>query len=141
MRSRYPSRGSSLEYYLWIFTRLSGVLMLLMAAFGMVYNNLVGGRLLMDVAAQFRWGFFPIYWHVQNTNVPDVYPNWSNSFWQVYALILLAVAAMHGFNGLRVVVEDYIHRPYLLLFAKGLVIVLFFFTLFAGSVIVFELFV
>jgi succinate dehydrogenase hydrophobic anchor subunit len=48
---------------------------------------------------------------------------------------------MHGFNGLRVVVEDYIHRPYLLLVAKWLVLILFLFTLFAAAVIVFELFV
>ena len=141
MRSRYPDRGSTLEYTLWIFTRLSGVLMLLLGAFAVVYNNLVGGRTLMDIAAQYRWGFFPTYWHVQNTNVPDVFPNWSNSFWQIYALLLFLVAAIHGFNGLRIVVEDYVHRPYLLLFAKGLVAVLFLFTLFAGAVIIFELFV
>jgi succinate dehydrogenase hydrophobic anchor subunit len=48
---------------------------------------------------------------------------------------------MHGFNGLRVVAEDYIHRPYLLLFAKWLVLILFLFTLLAGTIIVFELFI
>ncbi|UCC89544.1 MAG: hypothetical protein JSV81_09600 [Anaerolineales bacterium] len=141
MRSRYPNRGSGLEYYLWIFTRLSGILMLFMAAFGIVYANLAGGRTLLDMAAQYRWGFFPTYWHVQNSDIPDVFPNWSNSFWQIYAVLLFFVAAVHGFNGLRVVVEDYVHRPYLLLFAKWLVFVLFLFTLFAAAVIVFELFV
>jgi succinate dehydrogenase / fumarate reductase membrane anchor subunit len=141
MRSRYPDQGSALEYYLWMFTRLSGVLMLLMGAFGIVYANLAGGRTLMDMATQYRWAFFPTYWHVQNSDIPDVFPNWSNSFWQIYAIILFFVAAVHGFNGLRIVVEDYIHRPYLLLFAKGLVFVLFLFTLLAAVVIVFELFV
>jgi succinate dehydrogenase / fumarate reductase membrane anchor subunit len=141
MRSRYPSRGSTFEYYAWLFTRLSGILMLLMAAFAIVYANLAGGRTLMDMPTQYRWGFFPIYWHVQNSDIPDVFPNWSNSFWQVYAALLFLVAAMHGFNGLRVVVEDYIHRPYLLLFAKWLVLILFLFTLFAGTIIVFELFI
>jgi succinate dehydrogenase / fumarate reductase membrane anchor subunit len=70
-----------------------------------------------------------------------VFPNWSNSFWQIYGVLLLLVAIMHGFNGLRVVVEDYIHRPYLLLFAKSLIFILFLFTLFAGAFIVFELFI
>jgi succinate dehydrogenase / fumarate reductase membrane anchor subunit len=141
MRSRYLSRGSTFEYYMWLFTRLSGILMLLMAAFGIVYANLAGGRTLMDMPTQYRWSFFPTYWHVQNSDIPDVFPNWSNSFWQVYAVLLFLVAAIHGFNGLRVVVEDYIHRPYLLLFAKWLVVILFLFTLLAGTVIVFELFI
>jgi len=141
MRSRYPKCGSAFEYYMWLFTRLSGVLMLFMGAFGIVYANLAGGRTLLDMATQYRWAFFPTYWHVQNSDIPDVFPNWSNSFWQVYAILLLLVAAMHGFNGLRVVVEDYIHRPYLLLFAKFSVYILFLFTLFAAAVIVFELFV
>ena len=141
MRSRYLSRGSTFEYYMWLFTRLSGILMLLMAAFGIVFANLAGGRTLMDMPTQYRWSFFPTYWHVQNSDIPDVFPNWSNSFWQVYAVLLFLVAAIHGFNGLRVVVEDYIHRPYLLLFAKWLVVILFLFTLLAGTVIVFELFI
>ncbi len=141
MRSRYPDQGSSLEYYLWLFTRLSGVLMLFMAAFSIVYANLVGGRTLMNMATQYRWGFFPIYWHVQNSDIPDVFPNWSNSFWQIYAMLLIFFAAIHGFNGLRVVVEDYVHRPILLLFAKGLVFFLFLFTLATALVIIFELFI
>jgi succinate dehydrogenase / fumarate reductase membrane anchor subunit len=141
MRSQYANRGSGFEYFMWLFTRLSGVLMLLMGAFGIVYANLAGGRTLMDMSTQYRWGFFPIYWHVQNSDIPDVFPNWSNSFWQVYGVLLFLVAATHGFNGLRVVVEDYVHRPYLLLFAKWLIFILFLFTLFAGAVIVFELFV
>jgi succinate dehydrogenase hydrophobic anchor subunit len=115
--------------------------MLLLGAFGIAYSNLAGGRTLMDMPTQYRWGFFPIYWHVQNSDIPDVFPNWSNSFWQIYGVLLFLVAAMHGFNGLRVVVEDYIHRPYLLLFVKWLIVILFLFTLFAGAVIVFELFV
>ena len=140
MRSRYPGQGSSLEFYLWLFTRLSGVFMLFMAAFGIVYANLAGGRTLLDVAAQYRWSFFPIYWHVQNTAVPDVVPNWSNSFWQISCLLLVFIAAVHGFNGLRGVVEDYIHRPLLLLVAKGLVFVAFLYVLGTAAVIIFELF-
>jgi succinate dehydrogenase hydrophobic anchor subunit len=113
--------------------------MLFMAAFGIVYANLAGGRTLLDIAAQYRWSFFPIFWHVQNS-VPDVFPDWSNSFWQVYCLLIFFVAAVHGFNGLRIVVEDFVHRPLLLLAAKGSVLVLFFFVLSAGTVIIFELF-
>jgi succinate dehydrogenase / fumarate reductase membrane anchor subunit len=127
------------EYYLWLFTRLSALLMLFAGAAGIVYAN-VWGRTMMDAPAQYRWAFFPIYWHVQNTNVPDVFPVWSNAFWRVCCTILLFVASLHGFNGLRVVVEDYIHPPLLLLLLKGLIALLFMFTFGAGTVIIFEWF-
>ncbi len=140
MRFRYAGQGSALEYYLWLFTRLSAVCMLFIGAFGIVYANLAGGRLMMDTPTQYRWGFFPIYWHVQNSDIPDVFPNWSNAFWHVYGMIFLFIAAVHGFNGLRIVVEDYVHRPILLLLAKGLVFVLFLFVVGAAGVLIFELF-
>jgi succinate dehydrogenase hydrophobic anchor subunit len=132
-------QGSVLEYYLWLFTRLSAVLMLFVGAAGIVYANLLG-RTMMDAPAQYRWAFFPIYWHVQNTDVPDVFPFWSNAFWRVYCTILVSIAAAHGFNGLRVVMEDYIHRPLLLLFAKGLILLSLLFVLGTAIVIIFELF-
>ena len=140
MRFRHAGQGSALEYYLWLFTRLSAVLMLFIGAFGIVYANLAGGRLTMDAATQYRWGFFPIYWHVQNSNIPDVFPNWSNAFWRVCGMIFLFIAAVHGFNGLRIVVEDYIHRPLLLLLGKGLVFVVFLFVVGAAGVVIFELY-
>ena len=133
-------QGSTLEHYLWLFTRLSGVVLLFAGAFGIVYANLAGGRTMMDTATQYRWALFPTYWHVQNSDIPDVFPNWSNAFWQVYGMILLFFATIHGFNGLRVVVEDFVHRPVLLFFARGLILVLFLSTLGAATVIVFELF-
>ncbi len=64
----------------------------------------------MDVAAQMRWAFFPIPFHVESTSV-EVTPYFSNPFWQVYSFILVAFAATHGFNGLRVILEDYVHSP------------------------------
>ncbi len=139
MSLRRPAQGASLEYYLWQFTRLSAVLMLFVGAAGIVYANLFG-RTSMDAPAQYRWAFFPIYWHVQNTDVPDVYPLWSNAFWRVYCTILAFIALLHGFNGLRVVVEDYVHRPIPLLFARGIVALSFLFVAGAAVVVIFEWF-
>jgi len=127
------------EYYLWLFTRLSAILMLCAGAAGIVYANL-WGRTLMDAPAQYRWAFFPIYWHVQNTDVPDVFPVWSNAFWRVWCTILLFLASLHGFNGLRVVIEDYLHPPVLLLLVKGFIGLLFMLVFGAGTVIIFEWF-
>ena len=132
-------QSSRLEYSLWLFTRLSAVLMLFVGAVGIAYASLFG-RTLMDAQAQYRWAFFPIYWHVQNTDVPDVFPMWSNAFWRVYCAILVFIAFLHGFNGLRVVVDDYVHRPLPRLFAKAAMALLFMFVLGAGVVIIFEWF-
>jgi hypothetical protein len=66
--------GSKFEVYMWFFTRVSGILFLLMGAFNLVYGNLLGGRGNMDVGAQMRWAFFPISFHVESTAV-EVTPN------------------------------------------------------------------
>jgi succinate dehydrogenase / fumarate reductase membrane anchor subunit len=139
MISRNTGRTGTLEYYLWLFTRLSAILLLFAGAAGIAYASLFG-RTLMDAPAQYRWAFFPIYWHVQNTNVPDVFPLWSNAFWRVSCTILVGVALLHGINGLRVVVEDYVHHPLLQLLARGALALLFLFVCGAGVVVIFEWF-
>ena len=111
--------GSKFETYMWFFTRLSGVLFLLMGAFNLVYANLVGGQGNMDVAAQFRWAFFPIAFHVESTAV-EVTPNFSNPFWQVYSFLLITFAATHGYNGIRVILQDYVRHPLVLAGLKAL---------------------
>ena len=41
-------RGGKFELYMWFFTRVSGILMLLMGAYSIIYANLMGGRGTMD---------------------------------------------------------------------------------------------
>ena len=104
--------GSKFELYMWFFTRVTGILFLLMGAFNLVYANLEGGRGNLDVAAQMRWAFFPISYHVTSTSV-EVVPNFSNPFWQIYCFLLVGFAATHGFNGMRVILGDYVRHPLL----------------------------
>lgn len=125
-----------LELALWFFTRVTGILFLLLGAFNLVYANLVGGRGVLDVGAQMRWAFFPISSHVASTAV-DVTPGFANPFWQVYSFLLAAFAASHGFNGLRVVLTDYVRNPLLLAWSKALVAGLWLFVLIAAAFIVF----
>lgn len=113
------SSGSKFETVLWFFTRVSGILFLLLGAFNLVYANLSGGYGNMDMAAQMRWAFFPISFHVESSAV-EVTPNFANPFWQAYSFLLIALAATHGFNGLRVIATDYIRRPLLLAWVKAL---------------------
>ena len=52
---------------MWFFTRVTGILFLLMGAFNLVYANLMGGTGTLDVGAQMRWAFFPISFHVTSS--------------------------------------------------------------------------
>lgn len=82
---------SNLERYAFLFMRLSGVALLLLA---------VGHMLLQHV---FR--------DVHNLTLQVVQDIWRSWGWRAYDLLLLGFAVVHGFNGLRQVLEDYVHEP------------------------------
>jgi succinate dehydrogenase / fumarate reductase membrane anchor subunit len=128
--------GSKFELYMWFFTRVSGVLLLMMGAYSLVYANLAGGYGQMDAAGQMRWAFFPISFHVQSTQV-EVTPNFLNAFWQGYAFLLIVFAATHAANGLRVVCQDYIRRPMLLAWVKAFLVLLWGAVLLAAAFLLF----
>ena len=101
-----PKPSWNLEYLMWIFTRLSGLTLVLLAVFGISLGLLMGARNQMDLGTLMRWTFFPNPNHVLDSEIPDIYL-WSNGFWQIMQILVVFFAATHGFNGLRVVVEDY----------------------------------
>jgi succinate dehydrogenase hydrophobic anchor subunit len=77
----------------------------------------MGARAQMDLGTLARWTFFPNPNHVVDSNIPDVLVGWSNGFWQIMQITILFFVGTHGMNGIRVVLEDYITKP----FWKGLV--------------------
>lgn len=132
---RVPA-GNKLEVAMWFFMRISGVLMLLLGAGGLIYANLVGGYGNMDAGAQTRWAFFPISFHVQSSKV-EVYPNFSNPFWQTYAFLLIGFAAVHAYNGLRAILKDYVRHPLLANWLQGLLLLLWVFMAAAAIYVIF----
>lgn len=132
MRSSRPIRSAgAFEYGMWLFTRFSGLALMLMGAISMGIAFALGGRTQIDMPAMFRWIFFPNPNHVVNTNIPDVSVGWSNAFWQVYSTVMIFLAAGHAFNGVRMVIEDYLNRPLLIAFLRVLLV-----TLWLGCMIV-----
>lgn len=134
--TRRVAAGSRFEATMWFFMRISGVLMLLLGAFGLVYANLSGGYGKLDAGAQMRWSFFPISFHVQSSDV-EVYPNFSNPFWQSYAFLLIGFAAVHAYNGLRAILKDYVRHPLLLNWLQGLLLILWAFMFVAAVYVIF----
>lgn len=119
MRStRLTRTAGPLDYSLWLFTRLSGLGLMLFAAASMGTAFVLGGRTLLDLPTMLRWMFFPNPNHVVNSNIPDVSAGWSNSFWQIIGFLMILLASAHAFNGVRMVLEDYLRRPLAVLIVR-----------------------
>ena len=124
-----PQIGFSFEYLMWIFTRISGIAMFLLAILGVVGAFYLGARTQMDLGALMRWTFFPNPNHVVNTNIPDVAQGWANAYWQILQMLLVFFGVSHGMNGLRVVLEDYITSTSVKPYLRGLLFLIWIFML------------
>ncbi len=104
-------RSFRLDTAMWLFTRVSGLAMIMTALVGLTGALFMGARLQMDLPTLMRWTFFPNPNHVVNSNISDVTLGWISAFWQVLQMLVVFFGATHGFNGLRVVIEDYVRSP------------------------------
>jgi succinate dehydrogenase / fumarate reductase, membrane anchor subunit len=84
-----PIRG--FELWAWLFMRLSGIVLLFLA---------VGHVLIMHV-----WDS-----GVDRVDFAFIQLRWASMFWKLWDWTMLVLALLHGVNGLRVIVLDYI-RP------------------------------
>lgn len=100
---RAAGKRTNWEKWGWLYMRVSGVLLVVLI-FGHLFSNLMVG----DGVAAIDFGF--------------VGGKLASPFWQVWDLLLLWLALIHGSNGMRTIVNDYVVRPGL---AKGLKIALF----------------
>lgn len=129
MSSRTVQPGFTFEYLMWIFTRISGLGMFLLAFMGVAAAFALGARTQVDMPTLLRWTFFPNPNHVVNSNIPDVTMGWANAYWQVMQMLMAFFGITHGFNGLRVVVEDYLGQSIWRTFLRGLIFLLWLFML------------
>lgn len=116
--TRHIKPRSNIERYAFLFMRLSGVLLLLLA---------VGHMLLQHV---FR--------DVHNLTLQVVQDVWRSWGWRAYDLLLLIFAVIHGFNGLRQVLEDYIHKPSTVRIVSRVLIVVIILTVIWSAVAIFS---
>jgi len=128
MRSRtVPQPAMSFEYIMWMFTRISGLALLFLGGVGLVMAVMMGGRELLDLPTLARWTFFPNPNHVVNSNIPDVTQGWANAYWQIMQIVIAFFGISHGFNGLRVVIEDYIGNTIWQPMLRGLIFLVWLF--------------
>ncbi len=87
-----PARRTGFELWVWLFMRLSGILLLFLA---------VGHVLIMHVMET----------GVERVNFDFVAERWSTPFWRTWDWMLLSLALLHGLAGVRVIILDYVRRP------------------------------
>ncbi len=85
------TRGGNFEMYGWLFMRLSGVVLVV----------LVIGHLLIQLVLDGG---------VSKVGFAFVAGRWASPWWQVWDLLMLWLAMLHGCNGLRTVINDYAER-------------------------------
>ncbi len=83
--------SSNTELLWWVFMRVSGLVMVFLVL-GHIYMNFV----LIDVST---------------INYTYVAERLSNTTWKIYDWLILVLAMLHGMNGLRYVMDDWIRNP------------------------------
>ena len=88
-RSAVRRKGPNLEKWGWIYMRVSGVALLVLI-FGHLFVNLMTGDGIHQIDFAFVAGKF------------------ATPFWQWWDVLMLWLALIHGANGMRTVVNDYV---------------------------------
>ncbi len=120
LRSRRTPRATrtNFELYSWLFMRFSGLLL----------TFLVLGHLFIMLVLDGG---------VEKIDFAFVAGRWASPFWQVWDLLTLWLATLHGVNGLRTVVNDYAERDGTRLALKALLYTAALLMIFLGSLVIF----
>ena len=88
--SGYGARpaGGGFETFSWYFFRVSGIALIFLAIIHLFLNHVA-----TDVSC---------------TSYQLISIRYENPFWRLYDWLLLTLALLHGMNGLRIVVDDYV---------------------------------
>lgn len=117
-RTRSSRRGN-FELYSWLFMRLSGIVLVVLVI-GHLFVNLMLGDGIDGVDFAFVAG------------------KWSNPFWQVWDLLMLWLAMLHGANGMRTIINDYAVRDGTRFWLRSLLYLATIITVLLGTLVVFS---
>jgi succinate dehydrogenase / fumarate reductase membrane anchor subunit len=115
---RARASRSNFELYSWVFMRLSGLLLVVLIL-GHLFVNLMLG----DGVHQIDFAF--------------VAGKWAEPFWQVWDLMMLWLAQLHGTNGLRTIINDYAERDATRFWLKALLYLASLIVVVLGTLVIF----
>jgi succinate dehydrogenase / fumarate reductase membrane anchor subunit len=112
-----PRPANNFELYSWFFMRVSAVTLFALAVFHLVYMHLVLGvdAITFDVIAE----------------------RWQSPGWRLYDLFLLVFGWIHGANGVRIVIDDYVRPQGWRVLAKSILYVVVFILIVLGAYVIF----
>jgi succinate dehydrogenase / fumarate reductase membrane anchor subunit len=90
-RSKRQMVSNNFEKNAWLFMRASGVVLIILVLGHLLIMNILDGG-------------------VHRINFAFVAGRWSSPFWQLWDLLMLWLAMLHGCNGLRTIINDYAGR-------------------------------
>ncbi|MCR6711641.1 MAG: succinate dehydrogenase [Demequina sp.] len=87
-----PSRRTigNVQRWAWMFQRISGLILIVL-----IFTHLIFNLVLGDGVSQIDFGF--------------VAGKWAAPLWRWWDFALLVLALAHGYNGMRMIVDDYAH--------------------------------
>ena len=83
---------SSFEVWSWFFMRISGVILLFLVLIHLFIMH------IMEAG-------------VERVDFEFVAARWNNVGWKTFDWVMLFLALLHGTNGLRIIIEDYVRKP------------------------------
>jgi succinate dehydrogenase / fumarate reductase membrane anchor subunit len=86
-----PRRPSSTEVWWWFFMRISGVILVFLVLIHLFIMHLVDSG-------------------VERVNFIFVAERWDNVGWKTFDWAMLVLGILHGTNGCRIVIDDYVRR-------------------------------
>ena len=108
--------GSNFELMAWFFMRISGIVLVFMAL-----GHLLIMHILNDVA---------------DLNYAFVAERYATPLWRTYDLIMLFLALLHGVNGARVLIVDYVRSRGWRVFSLSTLYVIGFALLMFGALVI-----
>ena len=86
-----PKPSGGFELWSWCFMRISGLVLLFLALGHLVLMHLIH--------------------NVDEVNYAFVAGRYAGWFWRGYDLAMVILAMLHGTNGARILIDDYLHAP------------------------------
>jgi succinate dehydrogenase / fumarate reductase, membrane anchor subunit len=83
---------SSSEVWWWFFMRISGLILMFLVLIHLYIMHLIGEG-------------------VERVDYAFVSARWQNVGWKTFDWTMLFLALVHGANGLRIIIDDYVKRP------------------------------
>lgn len=111
-----PRPASNLELYSWFYMRISAIIMILLVGFHLFYMHVILG--------------------VDAISFDIISGRWESPFWRLYDLFMLLFAWLHCANGVRIVLDDYVHHQGWRVIVKSILYIVVFILLVLGAYVV-----